>query len=249
MCDTHGQSTANQSYDCSSPAKVLTPPAAAAARSQYGVPPKANPVQINRFNNTNTNPDRYPSRIVIEICCDSDSYIGEYAPANVTVYRVTMLHDFRLHCCAQGVCDIISSATSPVCVHVSLPCTGGSPVRFLNIAVGRGEDKRKQQYRDFRRFMKSLAKVAKAVCKHDAYITIEWPKGCDYWHDDRVRTIMRVCCLRTTALDGCAYGLTAMYGSDRGLLMKKTWFLHPTLPLSISACHERAMANIRMHKV
>ena len=162
---------------------------------------------------------------VIEICCSGHSTLSSFIGPKHTSVRITEEDDFRLPETGQYIVDVIRrSNKGSILIHISLPCTGGSSIQQLNIATGRGTEKIKQYWLDFAKFMSNLSIVLRAAKEMDAFINLEWPKGCSYWKDPRVQKLIRRYGLQRTQVDGCQYLLKSINPQDFGMLIKKPWF-------------------------
>lgn len=52
-----------------------------------------------------------------------------------------------------------------------------------------------------------------------AYVAIEWPKGCEYWHAKHIKQYIHDLKLDKVRINGCASGLTG----DEGAPILKPW--------------------------
>ena len=56
----------------------------------------------------------------------------------------------------------------------------------------------------------------------DAMALLELPRGCDYWHDERMKFMINGTESHIHDFDGCMYGLTTQFG-DLRVPIKKPW--------------------------
>ena len=95
------------------------------------------------------------------------------------------------------------------CVFFAGPCTGGSPWNRLNKRVSIAtahviHAKARLYWKLWEEFSNCLLRVIKL----DAMAFLELPRGCDYWHDERMRCMIDGTDSHIHDFDGCVYGLT-----------------------------------------
>ena len=61
-------------------------------------------------------------------------------------------------------------------------------------------------------------------------IAWEWPKGCWLWDHHKVCAIIDEFALDCAVFDGCAFGLKALAGKDKGKPIKKLWAIATDSP-------------------
>ena len=109
------------------------------------------------------------------------------------------------------------------CVFFAGPCTGGSPWNRLNKRVSwltahLINAKARLYWKLWEEFSNCLLKVIKL----DAMALLELPKGCDYWHDERMKCMIEGTDSHVHDFDGCMYGLKTQF-DDRHIPIKKPW--------------------------
>ena len=109
------------------------------------------------------------------------------------------------------------------CVFFAGPCTGGSPWNRLNKRVNVAtahmiHAKARLYWKLWEEFSNCLLRVIKL----DAMALLELPRGCDYWHDERMRCMIDGTDSHIHDFDGCMYGLTTQFGGHRTPI-KKPW--------------------------
>ena len=109
------------------------------------------------------------------------------------------------------------------CVFFAGPCTGGSPWNRLNKRVSIAtahmiHAKARLYWKLWEEFSNCLSRVIKL----DAMALLELPRGCDYWHDERMRCMIDGTDSHIHDFDGCMYGLTTQFGGHRTPI-KKPW--------------------------
>ena len=60
------------------------------------------------------------------------------------------------------------------------------------------------------------------VIELDAMALLELPRGCDYWHDERMKLMINGTDSHIHDFDGCMYGLSTQFGDQR-VPIKKPW--------------------------
>ena len=104
--------------------------------------------------------------------------------------------------------------TASDCVFFAGPCTGGSPWNRLSKRVGE-ETASNIEWEEF------------ALClNHAIFINamalLELPKGCNYWRDERMVSMINGTDSFTHEFDGCMYGLKSRF-TKTGTPIKKPW--------------------------
>ena len=108
----------------------------------------------------------------------------------------------------------------------SQPCTGGCPWQKYNMRKGEStREKIKDHYKLFRDIWKAFTEIAEIAIKRGAMVIIEWPKGCAYWNNMKVKNFLRKHEFDETFIDGCMYGLVASSGNEVGTPIRKPWRL------------------------
>ena len=105
------------------------------------------------------------------------------------------------------------------------PCTGGSPWNRLNKRVSTAtahmiHAKARLYWKLWEEFSNCLLRVTKL----DAMALLELPRGCDYWHDERMKCMIDGTESHTHDFDGCMYGLTTQFGGHHTPI-KKPWII------------------------
>ena len=70
---------------------------------------------------------------------------------------------------------------------------------------------------------RNFMRVAEACRAHGGNIAFEWPRGCTYWNDRRVRTFLKKFNLKKYNMDGCEFGLVSKATKTEGMMLKKPW--------------------------
>ena len=122
----------------------------------------------------------------------------------------------------------------PILLWGSIPCTGGTPWARYNLR--RYPDTFPARLRklrwQWRRMCYNFYRIAEFFRKRNGHWAIEWPSKCDYWKSPQVLDFLRQEkgeIFQATAR-GCAFGLRAIAGEDRGRLMSKAWHIKSTMP-------------------
>ena len=108
------------------------------------------------------------------------------------------------------------------------PCTGGSSWQHLNLSIAfqRGCTSTVHKligHWDLHwRLWENFEVVARHCKRVGASCILEWPAGCAYWREDRVRAFLDELGFVSTWFDGCMYGLRARH-DKRNRLIKKPW--------------------------
>ena len=102
------------------------------------------------------------------------------------------------------------------CVFFAGPCTGGSSWNRLNKRVSNAtahmiHAKARLYWKLWEEFSTCLLRVIEL----DAMALLELPRGCDYWHDERMNLMINGTDSYIHDFDGCMYGLTTQFGDQR----------------------------------
>eukprot|EP00971_Amphidinium_carterae_P299247 5945300-Amphidinium_carterae.2 len=155
-------------------------------------------------------------RIVIELCCESDSLIGRRSPQGTLVVRVTQKDDLCEPKHVRQLAILIQKAKHPVLLWVSVPCTTGCT--WLRTTPHLKDDPQHQKKVAYDRCLANNA-LTLVRCAHDSKRVVcwEWPRHTDLWkvgvHDE-----LKSIGLETCDVDGCAFNLRI-----KGELVKKPW--------------------------
>jgi hypothetical protein len=169
---------------------------------------------------------------MIEFCCGEDSLMGSAAIAGPEchVIRVTRRNDVTTKQGSAFVDKALALAQQKVgqnvLVWASTPCTGGTPWTHLNALKGdQTRLKIAAHRREFRRIWASFVKSISPALTAGISVAIEWPQGCVYWQDKRVRGFLRQHRLIRNTFHGCMYGLCPSHSmtSDTQKYIKKPW--------------------------
>ena len=69
----------------------------------------------------------------------------------------------------------------------------------------------------------------RSSASHLGGVAFEWPCGCTYWHDRRVRSFIKRDNLTEIQFDGCMYGLTSHVARTSGMPIRKPWTVATTM--------------------
>jgi hypothetical protein len=169
---------------------------------------------------------------MIEFCCGEDSLMGSAAIAGpgCHVIRVTRQNDVTTKQGSAFVDKALALAQSKVgknvLVWASIPCTGGTA--WTRISAHRGEQTRLKiaaHRKEYRRIWASFVKSVTTALSAGISVAIEWPQGCVYWQDKRVRDFLQRHHLVRTVFHGCMYGLCSAREDISGTqqYIKKPW--------------------------
>ena len=165
-------------------------------------------------------------RLLIEFCCAHDSKLSEKRDATkgCKCIRVTEAEDGTTESCrnwlAQEVKDFRAShPKGKILLYASLPCVGGSPWGNINGKTEEGEERIKEQQKDFTRLFKSFRKTVEMLKDENVHVAFELSRNCKYWHWPMIRNFISVNSLETYDFDGCMFGVVGKNNNP----MKKGW--------------------------
>jgi len=142
------------------------------------------------------------------------------------VVRLTIENDVTTE---QGHRMAMQSVDHPVVLlWASMPCTGGTPLRFINARTESARRKQKKHLETFWKIWERFEKVARKCHESGGKLAVEWPAECQYWKEPRVFNFLQsIDGMGMVRIDGCRFGLK----DDHGDPFKKPWRLATT-------CHE-----------
>ena len=109
------------------------------------------------------------------------------------------------------------------CVFFAGPCTGGSPWNRLNKNVSEiTAHNIRMKALLFWELRNEFAVCLQRVHILHAMALLELPRGCDYWNDERMKSMIDGTQSTVHDFDGCMYGLTSKF-KDVGMPIKKPW--------------------------
>ena len=109
------------------------------------------------------------------------------------------------------------------CVFFAGPCTGGSPWNRLNKNVSEitAHNIRMKALLYWELWNEFTVCLQRVHILH-AMALLELPRGCDYWNDERMKSMIDGTQPTVHNFDGCMYGLTSKF-KDVGMPIKKPW--------------------------
>ena len=164
------------------------------------------------------------TRRIVEFCCGAHSLIGQLAPANCEVIRLTIDDDLTTQAGLDKAVAAVSDSAMPTLLFGALPCTGGSPYQFLNWRLGPKTRAKIRRHRAiFRVLWRHFVIVADACRRNGGKVAFEWPRGCLYWKDRRVKAFLRRTAAQSYDFDGCMFGLRSQAHKTKDRLLRKPW--------------------------
>ena len=163
--------------------------------------------------------------IFVEFCTNPDSKIGKHAPPGVEVVRLTIQDDLTTPKGLAKAMDAVNTPNAIIILFGALPCIGGSQWQRLNWHRGNADTRAKilEHRRIFEILWRNFVIVAKRCLALGGGVAFEWPRNCDYWGYQRVRTFLERHKFGKVHFDGCMYGLTSSVPSKAGKLIRKPW--------------------------
>ena len=166
-------------------------------------------------------------RTLVHCCCEKGSLMSRpYVKTPMNFVDITKEDDFTTE---EGYQKAISSIKGPEdTFFYCSPCTGGSLWQRLNEKRARlkGRQDTLLKIEAHRKLHWALwANFERAVlhCKRvGARVILEWPRGCSYWREPRVRTFLETNGFRYSNFDGCMYGLTTRFAQVK-MPIRKPW--------------------------
>ena len=167
----------------------------------------------------------------MEFCCGSDSLIGNLAPPDCEVIRLTIEDDLLSAAGFAKAMYAVSDNSLPTLLFGALPCTGGSPYQYLNWWRGAATRRRiRGHWRTFRALWNVFHDVAETCILNGGQVAWEWPRSCMYWRCRQVKTALNRWSCKSYALDGCMYGLVSQAARTKGTPLRKPWTIASTCP-------------------
>ena len=168
----------------------------------------------------------FEPRMLIEFCCSEDSKLSTQRKSNENCHciRVTEVDDGTTNSCRQRLASQVQDfrndfTDGKLILYASLPCVGGSPWGNVNGLTVEGQERIKEQQKQFTKLFKSFVKLVDEICDEHTLIAFELSKNCKYWRWPMVRKFMMERSMTPHHFDGCMLGVL---GND-GHPMKKSW--------------------------
>ena len=168
----------------------------------------------------------FEPRMLIEFCCSDDSKLSTQRKSNENCHciRVTEADDGTTNSCRQRLASQVQDfrndfTDGKLILYASLPCVGGSPWGNVNGLTVEGQERIKEQQKQFTKLFKSFVKLVDEISDEHTLIAFELSKNCKYWRWPMVRKFMMERSMTPHHFDGCMLGVL---GND-GHPMKKSW--------------------------
>ena len=171
------------------------------------------------------------SRRIVEFCCGPNSRIGQRAPPDCEVVRLTADDDLTTQEGLDKALAAVSESDVPVLLFGALPCTGGSLCQHVNWYRGaKTRSKIRAHWALFRVLWRNFVIVADACIQHGGRIAIEWPRSCMYWRHRYVKSTLKRWDCTAHRFDGCMYGLVGRTQATEGIPLRKPWTVASNCP-------------------
>ena len=168
----------------------------------------------------------FKPRMLIEFCCSDDSKLSTPRKSNEDCHciRVTEKDDGTTNSCRQRLASQVQDFRNDfndgtLILYASLPCVGGSPWGNVNGLTVEGQERIKEQQKQFTKLFKSFVKLVDEVYDERTLIAFELSKNCKYWRWPMVRRFLKERSMTTHHFDGCMLGVLG----NNGQPMKKSW--------------------------
>ena len=163
-------------------------------------------------------------RRLVEACCEDKSTLSAVTQwsEGCSVIKITESDDFTS---PKGRSKaLLNLKTSADALWFSSPCTGGSSWQRVNRAKGQQTANLIDGYwKEFRKLWTAFELVATHAIARQCMVFVEWPRGCAYWHDERVQKFLRKHGFVYADFDGCMHELVAQHGANVGEPIYKPW--------------------------
>ena len=118
----------------------------------------------------------------------------------------------------------VSEPGIPVLLFGALPCVGGSAYQRLNWHQGPPtRAKVRAHWAEFAKLWRHYVLVAEACRRNGGRLALEWPRGCSYWRESKVKSFLARNNMQMYHLDGCMFGLRSQAPKTRGAMLRKPW--------------------------
>ena len=194
-------------------------------------------------------PEGKAQRVIIEVCCNQDSIIGELAHSEFPeckVVRITESMDLNSPDTRKEVLKIAKSyhrAGAQVLTWVSLPCTGGSAWTRINLKIPKNRDTVLEARKDFRKLWASFVDLSQGLDQVGVQYCVEWPRDCEYWGWSKIRKWLDLHPFVYAKFDGCRFGLK----DRRHNPVKKPWCVATTLETLHKKIHAKVCTGDHSH--
>ena len=168
----------------------------------------------------------FEPRMLIEFCCSDDSKLSTQRKSSQDCHciRVTEKEDGTTNSCRQRLASQVQDFRNDfhdgtLILYASLPCVGGSPWGNVNGLTVEGQERIKEQQKQFTKLFKSFFKLVDEVYDERTLIAFELSKNCKYWRWPMVRKFLIERSMTMHHFDGCMMGVLG----NNGQPMKKSW--------------------------
>ena len=149
-------------------------------------------------------------RLLVEVCCSSDSLLGQIASKEFEdchVARISEKCDLNKPDTQKDVVSLVKSCSKhniPVLVWGG---TGGSSRSHVNLTLPGNREKVIEARKKFVKLWASFVDVSDGLDNVGVQYAIEWPKHCVYWDWTRVKKWTEAHPIQKAHFDGCRFGL------------------------------------------
>ena len=168
----------------------------------------------------------FEPRMLIEFCCPEDSKLSTQRKSSQDCHcvRVTEKDDGTTDGCRQRLASQVKDFRNDfenrtLILYASLPCVGGSPWGNVNGLTVEGQDRIKEQQKQFTKLFKSFVKLVDEVYDERTLTAFELSKSCKYWRWPMVRKFLIERFMSVHHFDGCMMGVLGKNGQP----LKKSW--------------------------
>ena len=182
------------------------------------------PIRLKKHysDNGETNPDR----VIVEFCCGEESRLGDLTrySKGCRIIRITeeldATSDDGIYLASKG-CTVRKAL-----LFSSIPCTGGSSWTHVNKQHHSAWKKVRQAKAVYRQIWRAFEKVVEVAAACGALIAIEWPQGCTYWKEKKVKDLINRVGLKPVTFHGCQLGIESINPATEGMPIKKPWTIY-----------------------
>eukprot|EP00971_Amphidinium_carterae_P240867 4781812-Amphidinium_carterae.4 len=155
-------------------------------------------------------------RVIIELCCENSSLLGQRTPRGTLVVRVTEEDDMNNPEVVQFIAIQLQVSVRPVMLWVSVPCATGC-TWLRTVPHVRDDPKYQKRAANDRCLAQNALTLVHCACSFHRSVCWEWPRFTDLWRDGVTSELERLE-LKACDVDGCAFNLMAQGG-----FIKKPW--------------------------
>ena len=166
---------------------------------------------------------------LVEAWCAEDRQLGKVGELRGRrVIRYTAADDLSNPSTIKRALNDIRSR-SGTHLHCSIPCTPSTAWQRINLSNAKPETQERilADRRTSLEYIKTFGRLGNATIARRGSVSFEWPRHCEGWKEEVVKTMLGELKLEAVEVDGCAVGVRSKTGEP----ILKPWRIAVSSPL------------------